>query len=271
MTKEEIQQFVDTGNSAPLKEALDKGEIFIVNEVVDDISTSLILTKKEHEDYREAQRESGVYYNVQWATKLLLNSLYGALGTKYCRYMDIQGAKSITLTGQNIIKTNGAFVENYLREELYKEKSIIKKFPDINHDYSFDRNVAVYTDTDSSIFSTKLKTNFGELKIGDLYNKMDKLVPTDLSQHGHEILDVSKKDVQSATFDSKTNKAIMGKVDKIVRHRVSKSKWVLRSKCGKEVVTTGDHSLMVVRSGKLQEVRPSEVLLTDKLIVLKNK
>ena len=42
--------------------------------------------------------------NNQMAIKILMNSLYGALGNKYFRYFDQRVAESITLAGQLSIK-----------------------------------------------------------------------------------------------------------------------------------------------------------------------
>lgn len=41
---------------------------------------------------------------LQTAVKILLNSMYGALGNKYFRYFDLRIATAITLTGQAVIK-----------------------------------------------------------------------------------------------------------------------------------------------------------------------
>ena len=40
------------------------------------------------------------YYNIQMARKIALNSAYGAIGNKYCRYYDVRQAEGITLAGQ---------------------------------------------------------------------------------------------------------------------------------------------------------------------------
>ena len=42
--------------------------------------------------------------NQQMAIKILMNSLYGALGNRYFRYFDQRVAESITLAGQLAIK-----------------------------------------------------------------------------------------------------------------------------------------------------------------------
>jgi intein/homing endonuclease len=59
-------------------------------------------------------------------------------------------------------------------------------------------------------------------------------------------------------------------VKRIIRHKVSKTKWKLRTRTGKEIVVTDDHSMIVFREGKRVEVRPSEILKSDKILILKS-
>ena len=70
----------------------------------------------------------------QMAAKILMNSLYGAMGNVYFRYYDIRIAEGITMTGQLIIRS----VANKLNEFVNKEVGTK------NVEYSF------YSDTDST-------------------------------------------------------------------------------------------------------------------------
>ena len=70
----------------------------------------------------------------QMAAKILMNSLYGAMGNIYFRYYDIRIAEGITMTGQLIIRSVAKRLNNYLNGIL-KTKDV---------DYSF------YSDTDST-------------------------------------------------------------------------------------------------------------------------
>ncbi len=73
----------------------------------------------------------------QMAAKILMNSLYGAMGNIYFRYYDIRVAEGITMTGQFIIRS----VANKLNEFINKECKTN------GIDYSF------YSDTDSTYFT----------------------------------------------------------------------------------------------------------------------
>lgn len=70
----------------------------------------------------------------QMAAKILMNSLYGAMGNKYFRYYDIRLAEGITMTGQLVIRSVAKKLNSYLNE-VCKTK---------DNEYSF------YCDTDSA-------------------------------------------------------------------------------------------------------------------------
>ena len=96
----------------------------------------------------ETEREINRLENRQMAIKILLNSLYGALGNKYFRYFDQRVAEGITTSGQLSIMT----AEKAMNKEMNK---ILKT----NKDY------VIAIDTDS------LYVNFGPL--------VEKLKPKD--------------------------------------------------------------------------------------------
>jgi DNA polymerase elongation subunit (family B) len=63
--------------------------------------------------------EANHFDRVQHATKIFLNSIYGQLGSRYFPMFDLDNAEAVTLTGQQIIKNTGHFVNNYLHK-VYK-------------------------------------------------------------------------------------------------------------------------------------------------------
>ena len=56
------------------------------------------------------------------ARKIALNSAYGAIGNKYCRYYDVRQAEGITLAGQYSIRFIQRRVNEYLNKLLKTEK-----------------------------------------------------------------------------------------------------------------------------------------------------
>ena len=65
---------------------------------------------------KEIEREIATAQNKQMAIKILMNSLFGAIGNKWYRYFDLRVAEGITLTGQHVIK----WCERTINAELNK-------------------------------------------------------------------------------------------------------------------------------------------------------
>jgi DNA polymerase elongation subunit (family B) len=63
-----------------------------------------VKQKYEETHADDLKREMNQLDNTQQAIKILMNSLYGALGNKYFRYFDIRIAEGITLSGQLSIR-----------------------------------------------------------------------------------------------------------------------------------------------------------------------
>ena len=59
----------------------------------------MLATQQEYEKSKsvELERKINQLENRQMAIKILLNSLYGALGNQYFRYFDMNVAEGITL------------------------------------------------------------------------------------------------------------------------------------------------------------------------------
>ncbi len=71
----------------------------------------LELSGSKSEQYN-IEKRIAISSNQQLALKILLNSLYGAMGNKWFRYFDMRIAEGITLTGQATIQ----WAEKYLSE-----------------------------------------------------------------------------------------------------------------------------------------------------------
>lgn len=95
----------------------------------------MLKVQQEYEKNKspELKREVNLLDNTQMAIKILLNSLYGALGNQYFRYFDIRIAEGITLSGQLSIR--------------WAEKAMNKTMNKILNTTSVD--YVLYMDTDS--------------------------------------------------------------------------------------------------------------------------
>lgn len=88
----------------------------------------------------ELETEVSIYDLKQHATKILLNSLYGAMGNQYFRFFDVKNAEAVTTTGQFIIQYIGQGIDAYLNKKLNCDPP--QKF-------------VVYSDTDSVYVTLK--------------------------------------------------------------------------------------------------------------------
>ena len=121
------------------------------------------VDKSNKQDLYRIERDISRAENEQMAIKILLNSLYGALGNKYFRYFDIRIAEGITLTGQMVIQWAERAVNKFMNNCLNTD----------NVDY------VIAIDTDS------VYVNFGPL--------VKKHIKSDHVKH---IDGVCKKDIQ---------------------------------------------------------------------------
>ena len=97
----------------------------------------------------------------QMAAKILMNSLYGALGNIHFRYYDIRIAEGITMTGQLIIRSVAQKLKDFVNKEC-KTKDV---------EYSF------YSDTDSTYIT------LGELVKRNLKDKTNEEIVEVLDQY----------------------------------------------------------------------------------------
>ena len=96
-----------------------------------DVKKQMIEAKKKLEldkNNKSLIREVARTETNQWAVKILLNSLYGAMANKYFKYYDTQIAEGVTLTGQTVIrwaeKAVNECISNFLKDEEVKDRVI---------------------------------------------------------------------------------------------------------------------------------------------------
>lgn len=109
-------------------------EIGILPKIIDgmytervEVKQKMIKTKKELESNSEKahdlNRKIAQFDNQQMAIKILLNSLYGAMGNRWFKFFDQRIAESITLSGQLVIQWAEKTINTYLNKIL-KTKDI---------------------------------------------------------------------------------------------------------------------------------------------------
>jgi DNA polymerase elongation subunit (family B) len=112
--------------------------------IIKELFTNRKKYKKMMFQYKENKDEiNTIIYNCkQMAMKILANSLYGILGNEYFRFYNIDLARSITLTGQELIKYCGVHCNRYLSNESGEDSGFMKSVEQ-------PMKYVVYGDTDS--------------------------------------------------------------------------------------------------------------------------
>lgn len=182
--------------------------------------------------------------NIEQAIKILINSLYGYLGSPYSRFFNVFIAEAITLTGQTIIQTSAKAIN----DDLIKITGITK-----------DRIVGI--DTDSTPYDTIVYINNKEVMIGDYYNYIS---DDNIVDNSKEIKKVTNNDV-SLSFNGTNieNK----KVTYVMRHKVKKKLYKI-TVGDKSVTVTEDHSVIVLDdNNNMLSIKPKDMDNTKHRII----
>ena len=153
------------------------------------------------------------------------------------------------------VKQSGYFEDEYVYD--------IEVDTDDSDKHNFFGNGILIHNTDSVDAKTIIHTDEGDKTIEEFYNDNSNNVI--MTQNGHELVKSNSK-VLNWTEEGGLH---YNNINYIMRHKVTKSKWKLRTKSGKEVIVTNDHSMIVFRDGKQLEVKPYEILKTDKVLIKK--
>ena len=88
------------------------------------IKTQMLAAESAYQkDHTEnLEKEINRLHNQQMAIKILMNSLYGALGNQYFRYFDLRMAEGVTLTGQLAIRWAERAVNAEMNKLMKTEK-----------------------------------------------------------------------------------------------------------------------------------------------------
>ena len=73
----------------------------------------------------ECESKAHIYDKKQHATKILLNSLYGCLGTQYFRLFDIFQAEGITLSGQVVVTKSYDVMNDFVNSALKSDSDYV--------------------------------------------------------------------------------------------------------------------------------------------------
>jgi hypothetical protein len=205
------------------------------------------------------------YNGIQNSIKVFINSVYGATGSPYFGCYNVNIAEAVTLQGQDLAKYASRCIDEYFTEVWHTDKKLHKE---LGLDYVNkinEKTTLIYTDTDSIFSDAIIITNNGILRIEDWYNQ-------NKESAGKTIINHESVKTQDKILNwSLTKDLYFVPVKRIIRHKVSKPKWKLKTKSGKEITVTNDHSLVVFRDNHQIEIKPKDVCKGDKVICIKHE
>lgn len=210
------------------------------------------------------------FKGLQLTVKQLANSLYGGFGTNAMRYSKGFVASTICSTGRFYVQLMDKMINDYFRNKCHLDTEwfdkLKKRFPElikVDRPKPITEDICNYSDTDSFHSSSLISTNLGTYTVEELFEKHSKRCFNTPNDH-----EFARTDLLVENWTKKKG-VYFGKTKHLVRHKVSKEKWTLRTKRGKEITVTGDHSLVVFRDNKQLSVRARDVKKTDKILIVR--
>lgn len=211
------------------------------NDVYENISLSDL-----HELINVCEKQGTLFEVEQMTLKILINSLYGALGNKQFLFFNERIAQAITGNGRFFIKMLADNIELNLQQ--------IKPY---NGKYM------LYGDTDSCVGSTKITLKDETMTIADLYDNMTGVIEV----RGKDNF-IKHVNTEKYALSVNSNFELEHKPIKyVMKHKVSKRMFKIKVN-GNELIVTEDHSIMVKRDNKLISCKPYEIKENDELMYI---
>ena len=248
---------------------------------------------EELEKEVERLKNLGDFYETkQLALKKFINSVYGATASKYFIAHNTAVAESITLQGQDLNHYSENSVNAYFSGIFQNDTELHKKLgidsekakrvsiakgkttetgtldgPEFSY-LDGNQSLTVAGDTDSQTADTQVVIDNKVFSMEGFFTKA-KYENDDVViklQNGSEVIPVHNHDTLS--YKDHDYKTITRPINYRMRHKVTKDKFRLKTKSGKELIVTGDHSIMVIRNNELISVPAREIKKSDKIITL---
>lgn len=194
--------------------------------------------------------------------KLMGNAMYGGTGNVSFFWFSNELANDVTGEARNLIHLMERHLRSYFKEHWLEMTDWHQKWgiivdPNACVDM-FQENYDPIIYGDSVTGDTMLRVDGEEISIEDLYMLLE---DTDY-WHGKEC-----KLGEGRCIGTVSNgKYIELPIKRVIRHGTEKQRWNIVASTGEMVTCTNDHSIIIVRNGDMVEVKPSDILITDRLI-----
>jgi len=237
---------------------------------------SLDELKQFREEVEDLRHE---YSLLELAFKTLANAAYGSSANRFFYFYNVYLAADITGECRNLTKTMWNDLEYFFHETLWERKDLWKQFDfeldESKHDWYRQQPVSIYSDTDSirgdSLLLIKYRNEILKVSIKDLFKFNYKFT----GAFNYNLNDPSKEitpgldDIEVLNYTEEKGIHFVP-IKYIMKHRVSKEQFKIKTKSGKEIIVTGDHSCIVFRDGKQLEIKAKDINKdTDKILSIK--
>ena len=228
---DEISKYLADNDLVNLKIYMNNHDLEVINNKIVPKDREYFVKKREFYDQR------------QLIKKILLNSLYGAVGNAGSRWFDPRIAQSVTLTGRCIVK--------HMQSKINEI---------IAGDYNHLGESCIYGDSVTG--DTLIKTDAGEISIEQLFNECVEHCNVKEKEYG------LWSQAKVIGFNSHEMESTINNIEYVMRHKTKKKLYQIIIDNGKKITVTEDHSVMIDRDGFLIEVKPADILETDNIITL---
>lgn len=183
---------------------------------------------------------------------------------RFFRFGRQEFGASVTATGRQITTHMLGTIGSLLTGEFAVLIKTTNHLDDgtVQHLYHTNSPAIVYSDTDSVAGDSIVTINGQRMKIEEVENR----IQSTLTTVGEKHYVIPKEVMLSPCFDPISNTIKQKEVLALYKHKVTKKKFIVKTKTGKVVEITGDHSIMVKRDGNLIELKGDQLLTSDKLI-----
>ena len=238
------------------------------------------MSLEELETFKEEVLELRQQYSLlETGAKLCGNAAYGASANKNFYFYNVNLAADITGECRLLTKTMWHNIEEFFHETIWERKDLWEKFDfeldESKHDWYRTQVVSCYSDTDSITGNSLLLTKENnkniskKISIEDLFNQsLAKFGLNTLTENGQEIVKCDKL-VLNWTKDKQLNYC---PIKWVMRHKVNKECFRIKTKSGKEIIVTEDHSCVVFRNNEQITIKAKDINKdTDKILSIENE
>lgn len=174
--------------------------------------------------------------------------MYGATAAKGFRFLKWEHAASITAVGRLI-------------------QEVVNHRIDAELNSLFGMNFKgwiIYGDTDSCSASTEINIDGNLTKISDFFDAVSSTGNYVIKDDHNKNYVIALENFSTPSVDDNLN-VVNSPVSYVMKHSVKKKMYRV-TVGGKQVEITEDHSIMVVRDGKLIGVKPGDILEGDEMV-----